>query len=328
MSDLKYLYYSIKQRQLLVLYLEDGEFDFYPVVRFPFEFESKTFFDSIRLVLFCESYNKTTANKYRELYGIKPPYVLHTYIGVGGKVMCLFTFHGHKLSVVDGLNFPKLNTAVWNQEIDAPLDNFCKQHQDKMFNLSAVIAFHRFFIDSMVIAPIGPGFFNAKLDGIIYHTEIRADSDFWYLYFSNSLSNDHIFEYYNIPKDEVLKVINQKHWAGAWPESSKENLFKLIDYINRKYYANFVYESFKITENSIVSNFERLDFKQNKKSGGWFLSGNMNVILALLKLESIGDLKARVNEILGKQKRSGIFPECETKTELMTLIKTIRDEHR
>lgn len=297
MSDLKYLYYSIKQGKLLALYLEDGEFDLYPV-RWPFEFESKTFSGSTGLVLFCESYNKTTANKYKELYEIKPPYVLHTSIGVGVEVMCSFSFHGHRLSVADGLNFPKLNTTVWSQKIDAPLDNFCKQHQDKIFNLSAVIAFHRFFIDNMVITPIGPGFFNAKLDGIIYHTEIREDSDFWYLYFSNSASNDHIFEYYNIPKDEILKVINQKHWRGSWPESSKENLFKLIDHINRGYYANFVYESFKITENSIVSNFERFDFKQNKKSGGWFLSGNMNVILALLKLESIGDLKARANEIL------------------------------
>lgn len=326
MHDLKYLYYSIEQKKLLALYLEFGEFDLYPA-RFPFEFESKTFSGPTELVLFCEGYNKATANKYIKLCGIKPPYVLHTSIGVRGEVMCSFSFHGHRLFGTDGLNFPQLTSAVWNIKINAPLDDFCKQHQDKMFNLSAVIAFHKFFIDSMVITPIGPGFFNAKLDGIIYHTEIREDSDFWYLYFSNSPSNDHIFEYYNIPKDEVLKVINQKHWAGAWPESSKENLFKLIDYINKRYYANFVYESFKITENSIVSNFGRLDFKQNKKSGGWFLSGNMNVILALLKLESIGDLKIRANEILGEQKRSGIFPECNSRTELMTLIKTIRDEH-
>ena len=53
----------------------------------------------------------------------------------------------------------------------------------------------------------------------------------------------------------------------------------------------------------------------------------MNVILTLLKLESIGDLKSRMNKILGEQKRSGIFPECDSKTELITLIKTIRDEH-
>ena len=326
MYDLKYLYYSIKQGKLLALYLEDEKFDLYPV-RFPFEFESKTFSGPTGLILFCESYNKTTVNKYRELYGIKPPYVLHTSIDIGGKVVCSFSFHGNKLSVTDGLNFPQLSTAVWSQKANAPLDNFCKQHKDRMFTLSAVIAFHNFFIDSMVITPISPGFFNAKLDGIIYHTEIRADSDFWYLYFPNPLSNDHIFEYYNIPKDEVLKVINQKHWAGAWPESSKENLFKLIDYINRRYYANFIYENFRITENSIVSNFGRLDFKQNKKSGGWFLSGNMNVILTLLKLESIGDLKSRMNKILGEQKQSGIFPECDSKTELITLIKTIRDEH-
>ena len=44
MSDLKYLYYSIRQGKLLALYLEDGEFDLY-LVRFPFEFESKTFSD-------------------------------------------------------------------------------------------------------------------------------------------------------------------------------------------------------------------------------------------------------------------------------------------
>lgn len=227
MSDLKYLYYSIKQGKLLALYLEDGEFDLCHV-RWPFEFESKTFSGSTGLVLFCESYNRITANKYKEIYGIKPPYVLHTFIVVGEEVACSFSFHGHRLSVADGLNFPKLSTAVWSQKADAPLYNLCKQHQDEMFNLSAVIAFHKFFIDSMVITPIGPGFFNAKLDGIIYHTEIRADSDFWYLYFSNSLSNDHIFEYYNIPKDEVLKVINQKHWSGAWPESSKKTCSNLL----------------------------------------------------------------------------------------------------
>ena len=54
----------------------------------------------------------------------------------------------------------------------------------------------------------------------------------------------------------------------------------------------------------------------------------MDVILTLLKLESIGDLKSSMNEILGEQKRSGIFPECDSKTELITLIKTIRDEYR
>lgn len=165
MSDLKYLYYSIKQGKLLALYLEDGKLDLYPV-RFLFEFESKTFSDPTELILFCESYNKTTTNKYRELYGIKPPYVLHTSIGVGGEVVCSFSFHGHRLSVTDGLNFPQLSTAVWSQKVNAPLDNFCKQHQDKMFKLSAVIAFHKFFIDSMVITPIGPGFLMQNLTGL------------------------------------------------------------------------------------------------------------------------------------------------------------------
>lgn len=50
MSDLKYLYYSIKQGKLLALYLEDGEFIY--TVRFPFEFESKTFSGPTGLVLF------------------------------------------------------------------------------------------------------------------------------------------------------------------------------------------------------------------------------------------------------------------------------------
>lgn len=324
MSDLKYLYYSIKQRQLLVLYLEDGEFDLY-YVRFPFEFESKTFFDSTRLILFCESYNKTTANKYRELYGIKPPYVLHTYIGIGGEVVCSFTFHGHRLSVADGLNFPKLSTAVWSQEVDAPLDNFCKQHQNEMFNLSAVIAFHKFFIDRMVIAPIGPSFFNAKLDGIIYHTEIRADSDFWFLHFPNSLSNDHIFEYYNIPKDEVLKVINQEHWRGGWPETPESLVYVLIDYINENRMAIPVDYKFEIDGNKIITYFDEFEIKQTK-TGKWYIRGNIESICLLFKVPDNTALKRFVNKILGYKIRHGVFPECDSREEVTKLLKTIRDD--
>lgn len=57
MSNLKYLYYSIKEGKLLVLYLEDGEFEIY-YVRFPFGFESKTFSDPTGLVLFAKVITK------------------------------------------------------------------------------------------------------------------------------------------------------------------------------------------------------------------------------------------------------------------------------
>lgn len=225
----------------------------------------------------------------------------------------------------DGLNLPQLTSAIWNIKINAPLDNFCKQHQDKMFNLSAVIAFHKFFIDSMVITPIGPGLFNAKLDGIVDNVEVKWREDIGFLYFSKCKTNHRIFEYYNIPKDEVLKVINQKYWIGDWPETSERKVYVLLDYINENRMAGPITDRLKIDGNKIITSFGEFKIQQTK-TGKWYIRGNIESICLLFKVPDNTALKRFVNKILGDKIRHGVFPECDSREEVTKLLKTIRDD--
>ena len=323
MYGLKYLYYSHKQKKLIALYIENGEFDFRNV-EFPFAFEMKVCSDCPELVHYCNSYNRQTVKEYKALYGINPPYTLTTFIDVGGTVKCSFAFHKKSITGGDGSNFPMPRSRVWNQYTNASLYKFCKEHQDDMFNLGALKNFHRFFCDQAVFVPSGLTKFKVRAFGKTYLGEVRGADGFKFLDIPDLVSNSHIFQYYNVPHDEILRVIN-KPWQGEWPETDIDTLYRLIDYINKRYYANFIYNKFEVNDKSVVSSLGRFDFKQNKKSGKWFLTGGIKAILDLLEIESIGALKERMNKILGNKKRDGVFPECDSKEELMMLIKTIRN---
>lgn len=327
MYGLKYLYYSHKQKKLIALYLENGEFDLW-FVEFPFRFETKICSDYTELVRYCNSYNKQTVKEYKALYGINPPYSLHTFLNINGAVMCSFVFHKKSITAGDGLNFPMPSSQIWNQHTDAPLFKFCKEHQDDMFELGALKNFHRFFCEQAVFVPCGSTKFKVRAFGQTFLGEVTGSDDFKFLSIPKLESNTFVFLFYRMSHDKILRVINRKLWQGEWPETDINNFYRLIDYINKRYYANFIYNKFEINDKSVVSSLGRFDFKQNKKSGKWFLTGGLKAILDLLEIESIEALKERMNEILGNKKRNGVFPECDSKEELMMLIKTIRNGSR
>ena len=62
--------------------------------------------------------------------------------------------------------------------------------------------------------------------------------------------------------------------------------------------------------------------EQNKK-GKWYLKGDIDGIFHMFKLSSSAELKVYVNNILGMKRRSGVFPECETREEIEKLITSI-----
>lgn len=327
MHDLKYLYYSHEQKKMIILYPENGEFDFRNV-KFPFTFETEICSDYSELVHYCNIYNKQTVKQYKALYGINPPYTLHTFLNINGTVMCSFVFHKKSITGGDGLNFPMPHSRIWNQHTDAPLYEFCNTHQDDMFNLRALKNFHRFLCDQAIFVPSDSNKFKVRAFGKTYLGEVMGTGGLKFLCIQNLGSNGYVFQYYNVSCDEIMKVINKKYWIGDWPESDINNLRRLIDYINKRHYANFIYNKFEINDKSVVSNCGRFDFKQNKKNGKWFLTGGIKAILNLFEVETVGALKELMNKILGNKKRDGVFPECDSKEELIMFVKTIRDEHR
>lgn len=154
----------------------------------------------------------------------------------------------------------------------------------------------------------------------------RARANCYFLDFSPNIPNNYIFEYYNVNRQDIRDLLTVSSWNGKWPEDIESTVYAIMQYMNRKYIANANF-SFGIDDDAVMFNGTRYPFKQTKK-GGWFLSGNIEKILQMFGLDSVDSLRKTAKLYLGAKNRPGVFPECDTKEELVNLIKMFKDGER
>lgn len=154
----------------------------------------------------------------------------------------------------------------------------------------------------------------------------RVRANCYFLDFSPNIPNNYIFEYYNVNRQDIRDLLVVNSWNGKWPEDIESTIYAIMQYMNRTYIANANF-SFGIDDDAVMFNGTRYPFKQTKK-GGWFLSGNIEKILQMFNLDSIDSLRKTAKLYLGAKNRPGVFPECDTKEELINLIKMFKDEER
>lgn len=329
MSDLKYWYYS-KQTKLLVRLGFFG-FNNHEVenINFPFTFEDSTetrvFNTENALVFFCAEHNRKVEIKYEETFKIKPPYRLRTYLDYSERATCVITYHGYFLTFKDMIAMERVNRADWSTD-DAPAYDFFKQYERTTFDIWMLMRFHFFALENAVFTPYLASYerrrFNVKMKGSeftasVFKYELREPKQY-YLDFSSAVNGD-IFRYYHISHSELACFFHGGDMVGDWPFSDEETLYDIINYINRTKYANFVANETSINDNVVQSQFGKFTIEQNKQ-GKWYLKGDIDGILKMFRLGSIVELKTYVNNILGVKRRSGVFPECETKEEIIELL--------
>ena len=154
----------------------------------------------------------------------------------------------------------------------------------------------------------------------------RARTGCYFLDFSPNIPNDYVFEYYNVNGQNIMDLLTVNSWSGKWPEDVESTIYAIMQYMNRTYIANANF-SFGIDDDAVMFNGTRYPFKQTKK-GGWFLSGNIEKILLMFGLDSVDSLRKTAKLYLGAKNRPGVFPECDTKEELINLIKMFKDGKR
>lgn len=154
----------------------------------------------------------------------------------------------------------------------------------------------------------------------------RARAGCYFLDSSLNISNNYVFEYYNVNRQNIIDLLTVDSWNGKWPEDVESTIYAIMQYMNRTYIANANF-SFVIDDDAVMFNGTEYPFKQTKK-GGWFLSGNIEKILQMLGLDSVDSLRKTANLYLGAKNRPGVFPECDTKEELINLIKMFKDGKR
>ena len=154
----------------------------------------------------------------------------------------------------------------------------------------------------------------------------RARAGCYFLDSSPNIPNSYVFEYYNVNRQNIIDLLTVNYWNGRWPEDVESSIYAIMQYMNRTYIANANF-SFVIDDDAVMFNGTEYPFKQTKK-GGWFLSGNIEKILQMLGLDSVDSLRKTANLYLGAKNRPGVFPECDTKEELINLIKMFKDGKR
>lgn len=154
----------------------------------------------------------------------------------------------------------------------------------------------------------------------------RARAGCYFLDSSPNIPNNYVFEYYNVNRQNIRDLLTVDSWNGKWPEDVEPAIYAIMHYMNRTYIANANF-GFEIDDDAVMFNGTEYPFKQTKK-GGWFLSGNIEKILQILGLDSVDSLRKTANLYLGAKNRPGVFPECDTKEELINLIKMFKDGKR
>lgn len=333
MPDLKYWYYSKKSKHLIKLGLSSADDLAITLVSFPFTYSTSCEFYKFEkeqdLVFFCNEHNREVKKKYNETYKIKPPYLFRTCLDYTGEnVVCLFVYKGRAFTFEDMQPIPNLNRAVWNPKDNAPIYDFFNECDDELFDVAFLLKFHKFALENMIftpkITPDGKVDFDVKVENQVYHAIVHGGyypGKSYFLHFYK-ISNDVVFKYYKIPDKTISDLFSVRE--GLWPYSDEKTLYAIIDFVNESRYANFLSQKISIKDNVITCQFGMFTIEQNKK-GKWYLKGDIDGILHMFNLGTAAELKVYVNNILGVKRRAGVFPECETKEEVIKLLNKVTE---
>lgn len=277
--------------------------------------KEKDFVDAVN------EFNDKMVSSYYTKFRIYVPYRFrHLLLDLPCRPFQLFTEIKTKrgsFNVSDGQPLP----SVIRTERFSELNDVTHTH----FNIEALLELHYKFLESIVFRgsddPRGT-YYIVKCGEDTFKGYInQTGNGRFYLQIYEDATNDVVFKYYNITKEEIERFLPSGCWHGIWPETSREDLYSIMEYINVMYLAADK-QSFEITETAVVSNGQVFSFKQSIK-GTWYLSGNIERILKVFNVDSVKSLRKIMNSYFGAKKRFGVFPECESKEELIKFIKTL-----
>ena len=138
-------------------------------------------------------------------------------------------------------------------------------------------------------------------------------SDQWVLFPKDDIGLYNLKNYYHITDNEWRRFTDNHGVIGPFFQS-KEKIYDLIDYINKNYKDCCV-----VSDDSMIIGGKPYMIKQSKKG---------NYYLADFPTEHRTLLKSYIRVFFPEKKFVGVFPEFETKDELLKFIDAIKNDRR
>ena len=329
MSKYKYYIFEYHTKKLACFDLleEASESDFISVINLStldIYFDGHSFEKFDEFLRYISYLNEKTAHEYEANFKIKPPYTVYQAF----RDLICYTFFKSKGEL---LCFTPRTVPSGRANI-SPIYDFLQSMMDHLFNMEYMIKLHNFLYNSMVIRPLYESrnyqFMITYADGKTTTAIIWRNACTTRYYFcAPSMANDEIFDSYSIPKSEISEIIKDAgfEWHGRWPETDMQTVYKVIDYINQHYYAfcSSVDGNFVVSDSSISYCGIIFKIKQHK-NGKWYIDGDITKIISMFKMPDITELRKFIDKTLGRKFRRGLFPECDSKEEIIKLLNEIK----
>lgn len=287
-------------------------------VIFPLAIDGRLTHNDGEVVMAINKHNQRTYRRYVEKFKIRPPYYIENAFGVRGMLNALMTYKGRSLLLKEYMLVDEYNDV-------APF--FAKYDYTK-FNIYYMIELHRYILNNQIIRPDKyiSGRFIVMILGKSYIADVIVPLNRRnYFLGIQCRSNGVVFNHYKISKTKVLEVLGIDKWHGDWPETTEDKVYELINYINECRNSDTNPDKVEISGNEIITDFARLEIKQSK-SGKWYISGSLENILKLFHIDDQVKLKQMVNNLFGSKRRAGVFPELDSRDDVIKLIKATQHE--
>lgn len=292
---------------------------------FRFYFNRK-YFDNLNEFLdYLKHLNFKVAEAYIEDFGIKPPYeIRQLYYDAAAPCTTLVQAKGRTFCC-EPTKVPDDNFYL------SSIDDFFRLNKDRMFDIGYIVRMHNFIVNSMIIRPAPYHKFRVKLlYGEVIDASIEPIINGKYYLRLDRMRNDRIFTNYCIPRSNIETIVTRNGftWEGAWPETDEKTVYEIIDYINANYYAKDQSDSEIADSEILISGFnisyaDHVFVIKQHKNGKWYIDGDMALIVSMFGVSDASGLRNFVDKILGKKFRRGLFPECDSKEEIIKLLNEI-----
>ena len=287
-------------------------------VMFPWAIDGKLTHNDGEVVMAINKHNQRTYKRYIEKFKIRPLYYIENVLGVCGMINAIVTYKRRSLLLKEYMFVYEYNDVA----------SFFAEYDHAKFNIYYMIELHRYILDNQIIRPsqYNSGRFSVMIldKSYIANVVVSVDREHCFLCIQGR-SNGAVFNHYKIGKTKVLEVLGIDKWYGDWPETTEDKVYELINYINECRNASTNPGKVEISGNEIITDFARLEIKQSK-NGKWYISGSLENILKLFHIDDQVKLKQMVNNLFGSKRRAGVFPELDSRDDVIKLIKATQHE--
>lgn len=85
-------------------------------------------------------------------------------------------------------------------------------------------------------------------------------------------------------------------------------------------------EKIELNGDQIMYGGNKLSIKQSPTNNKWFIAGPFDLILSMFGAETRAELDEYISKQIGKKRRNGVFPNCDSRDEIIKLVESLRNE--